>query len=145
MVIVCIIDGDLLDSSQSIIAHQCNCVTSYGKGLSAAIFAKYPYADVYSSNSENRKVGHIDIRNPKFGDVESPIIIAIYAQYKYGKSVTEPRLTWFQQCLDRMIENGITDVAMPYGIGCGLAGGNWADYKRLLSNTTLSVTLFRKI
>jgi len=40
------------------------------------------------------------------------------------------RLQWFKQCLAE-IEKVIRDtdvVAFPYNIGCGLAGGDWAQY-----------------
>ena len=45
---VTIIKDNILNAKEKYIAHQCNCVTKYGKGLSKAIFDKYPYSNIYS-------------------------------------------------------------------------------------------------
>jgi hypothetical protein len=44
----------------------------------------------------------------------------------------------------------LRSIAFPYGIGCGLAGGNWKDYSKLLeafaekvTGNGVSVTLYR--
>lgn len=60
----------------------------------------------------------------------------MFAQYQPGNPESERhnRIKWFKQCLNYMIlafPRGST-YAMPYGIGCGLAGGNMDEYMRVL-------------
>jgi len=83
---------------------------------------------------------------------ESPIIIGLYGQFDYGKpdgykyikrTTTkqdnyELRVKWFTEALAKLkiwlIDNQISAVAFPYGIGCGLAGGDWKIYSKLLKD-----------
>jgi hypothetical protein len=85
----------------------------------------------------------------------SPNIVNMFAQYAPGKAgnswqplidvdgkITVPddandREKYFQHCLDAMLDffeftEGKVKVAIPYKIGCGLAGGNWSNYERML-------------
>jgi len=44
------------------------------------------------------------------------------------------RLEWFRECIRQLDELGLEDpVAVPRYIGCGLAGGRWADYRAVLA------------
>jgi NCAIR mutase (PurE)-related protein len=43
--------------------------------------------------------------------------------------------------LDENKEYGV--VAIPYGIGCGLAGGVWSDYEKMLNNCSTQVVIYR--
>lgn len=156
MVIIEIIHGDLLNSGEKYIAQQCNCVTIRGLGLSHSIAQKYPYANVYAkripiSKGRNRakissQPGTIEVCMPP--NNEGPIVICMYAQYSPGKVKTREdstvnRLQWFEQCLKEIEKLGITRVAMPYLIGCGLAGGNWKDYSEKLNQSKLEVVLYQ--
>jgi O-acetyl-ADP-ribose deacetylase (regulator of RNase III) len=46
------------------------------------------------------------------------------------------RILWFKQCLDQLgaflVSKGITSVAFPFMIGCGLAGGDWNVYHKMI-------------
>jgi len=48
------------------------------------------------------------------------------------------RLRWFNICLEHlatfMINHRLESVGFPYLIGCGLAGGNWPDYEKTISD-----------
>jgi O-acetyl-ADP-ribose deacetylase (regulator of RNase III) len=152
--------GDLLESKADFIAHQCNCITTKSKGLSSLIFETFPYADIYSSRSKPDKLGTIIVCG---NGQDQRFVINMLAQYypgkpkydlgkkprsypgqqpKYSRDSEERRLAAFQQCLDRIAEipniSGKT-VAFPYGIGCGLAGGNWEKYEKILSDWSCCV------
>ena len=43
-----IVVGDLLNSSASFIAQQCNCNSTHGRGLAKALFERFPHANVYA-------------------------------------------------------------------------------------------------
>ena len=117
----------LLDADIQYIAHQCNCCSQNAKGLAKAIFDKYP--DAAYPKQMRRDPGAISVHNR---------VINCYSQWVPGKPVendtAEMRLEWFKQCLWRITKiPGIHSVALPFGIGCGLAGGNWeSDYSPLL-------------
>ena len=166
MVIVEIIQGDLLKSGEKYIAQQCNCVTIRAHGLSQSIAVKYPYANVYAKRSSvgrgrncakiTSRPGTIDVCQS--ANKDDPMIICMYAQYCPGKvniysqyypnektceDSRENRLLWFVQCLEEIEKLGIQRVAMPYMIGCGLAGGNWDEYSEKLRQSKLEIVLYQ--
>ncbi len=149
MVIVNVISGNILDSNSACIAHQCNCVTSNAKGFAYSIALKYPYADVYKKRIGASKPGTIELCT--HDDIKNPIIICMFAQYYPGKvknicefDSASRRLTWFEECVQEIEKKGITDITMPYFIGCGLAGGKWDDYREILNKSKLKVTLYKQ-
>lgn len=50
---------------------------------------------------------------------------------------------WFQDCLDILDANNYGTVAMPYGIGCRLAGGKWKDYKDMIEKCSTKIILYK--
>jgi hypothetical protein len=92
-----------------------------------AISKKWPTANIYSGKfaQKYREAGTIIIRGH---------VIAMIAQVNQGKpSLSEPaeyRQKLFETCLEKIAQlPNITQVAFPYKIGCGMAGGNWDLYK----------------
>lgn len=128
--IVHYVKSDLLDADTQYIAHQVNATTvGSGKGLSKQIFAKYPNANVYKSNIE-RIPGTIITVEP---------VINIVGQQKPGKPSGNDsearRLRWFKSGLEEISEiEGIVSIAFPFGIGSGLAGGNWEYYEKMIQD-----------
>lgn len=59
------------------------------------------------------------------------------------KDTYQNRKIWFQECLDILDENNYETVAMPYGIGCGLAGGKWFEYKKMLEECNTNIVLYK--
>lgn len=130
--------GDVLDAQETYIAHQCNCVSRSSAGLAKSLFAKFPYAECYTSRKKASIPGTIIITKN---------IINMFAQYYPGKAVitkkdsSENRLMWFRMCLkaiektlgddDKQQQQHIT-IAIPERIGCGLAGGDVNDYHEAL-------------
>jgi O-acetyl-ADP-ribose deacetylase (regulator of RNase III) len=135
-----IIKGDILDSKDQYIAQQCNSVTDTYKGLSKSILQKYPWANFYS---EKRALGNISIK----GDEEKNqrLIIGMVAQRypgrpKYLNDSEELRIQWFQECLNKISKiDGLKSISFPFNIGCGLAGGNWKVYKKMLEEFALKL------
>ncbi len=146
--------GDLLEAEEEYIAQQNNCCTKTAKGLAAIINKKYPWADVYSSRKDNDVPGTIKI-------VESPDktkkVISMFGQFCPGKPGAYNRYypntysdtkicrkKYFQKCLDTIDSRGIKKVAMPYLIGCDMAGGKWGDYEEMLNNCKFDIVLYKK-
>lgn len=154
-----ITQGDLLESSCDIIVQQINCICVKPKGLSKAIADKYPYANFYSKRRatigkkfiknlaviEDRGVpGEIIVGYPE--NPEDPIVIGILGQYDYGKvnmnrssETSKQREKWFAEGLEKILIwtqrlEGKKSIGFPFMIGCGLAGGNWENYSRMLDS-----------
>lgn len=139
MTIIGTIKVNILESGEKYIAHQCNCVTTGSAGLAKSIVERFPWADVYRHRKEPDSPGTIKIISSL--NESSPIFICLFAQYVPGKSQSETRTEWFKMCLDS-IPQEIESVAMPKFIGCGLAGGKWGDYEKILENSRLKITLY---
>ena len=137
-----IVNGDLLDSDCQYIAHQCNCYSRRGAGLASAIFKAFPWADVYSNRSgrgnDASLFGSITIHGDQ--RVNRRYVINIYGQLKPGKpspgrDSAASRLEAFSKALDQIAElPELKSIGLPFGIGCGLAGGDWNEYESLLKD-----------
>jgi len=141
-----LIYGDLFDSKEMYLCHQCNCKTKRAAHLAAAVFEKYPYADIYHERAvrddpELSKPGNIIIRGDPKNDKR--YVLAMLAQVwpgkpKFPKSTRDgfdARKELFQVCLDKMrLLHPDASFAFPWGIGCGAAGGKWGQYQDMLIN-----------
>jgi O-acetyl-ADP-ribose deacetylase (regulator of RNase III) len=141
--------GDITTATEDYIVHQCNCQSTTAAGLSAVITNKLPYAAPYTHRRPdprryNRCVaddeatpGTIQVWRPDTSAANSPAVIGLYAQYCPGKPAPEDSKTeremWFRQCLG-LIEKvpGVKSIAIPWQIGCGLAGGDWEVYEGII-------------
>lgn len=149
-----IISGNLLTTSDTLIVHQTNCQSTGSKGLAKHIHTKFPYANAYKLNRTNM-MGTCQI----FGDgINTRYVVALYGQNSVGKpssyELAKTREIWFQQALDSLgiyiTQAQITPtIGFPYQIGCGLAGGNWSNYLRMIQQFAMyhkvHVTIYRII
>jgi len=111
-------------------------VTTYAKGLSALIFKKYPYGNVYK-NEIKRTPGTIIVRGQ---EGKNQLIINLFGQFtpgkpkKTGQDSQEGRAKSFQQALNQILAlKNLKSLAFPYRIGCGLGGGIWSEYEKMLN------------
>lgn len=146
-----IIQGDILEAKEKYIAHQCNAVSNQAGGLAYYIFKKFPYSDIYSERPYPFKVsrshfpGNIILKGN--GEDQRFIINAI-AQYYPGKPVNDIHILdgkkiregYFRMCLSKIsnIDN-LESIAFPFGMGCGLAGGDWDTYYNMIDLFSSSV------
>lgn len=146
-----IIPGNILNSEETCIAHQCNCITIKSMGIAKQIFDRYPKSNTYLTRESPSIAGSIDIipcQSPKIcessGNYElmktTVTVINMYAQIYPGKSKypgdnSSDRVRFFKMSLDNIETYADFDtIAVPYNIGCGLAGGNWEIYLQMLTN-----------
>jgi O-acetyl-ADP-ribose deacetylase (regulator of RNase III) len=153
-----IINGSLLEcSGDQFIIHQVNCYSTGSAGLAAAIFSRFPWADVYSScprcGDDSSLLGSVTVhKNP---ERNQPSVINVFGQLYPGKPSSgrdsaEARLQAFGSALDQIASLAdLRSVGFPCGIGCGLAGGDWELYIRVLeafagrvARRGVSVTLY---
>ncbi len=110
--------------------------------LASAIFEAFPWADVYSSRgkrgNDDALFGSITIHGDANRDQRH--VINIYGQLMPGKPSSgqdsaPSRLAAFSKAVDQIAGLAeLKSVGFPYGIACGLAGGNWEKYERVLTD-----------
>lgn len=121
--------GDILESDCRVICHQVNCCGVMGAGLAKQVRAKYPsvytrYKHECETNSKRSLLGtaqYVQVsENPR------QFVCNIFGQCFYG---TDKRYTDYDAL--RTAFQSIAyhfpthSIAIPYNMGCGLAGGDW--------------------
>ena len=134
--------GNLLDARDvQYLVHQVNCVSgSDGRGLSGQIFSRFPHANVYAkAHAGGRKSEPGTICVYGGGADGARGVIGLHAQRypgpgKHGNDSAALRLSWFERGLEAVGKiPGLKSIAMPTEIGCGMAGGEWAAYRRKIN------------
>ena len=142
--------GDLLQSGADYIVHQTNCVNIHGEawGIARSIFDRWPHANIYNEENCFARAGTtIIVASTKDQNTSRPFIVNVFGQRYCGKPrQSEPayrREQWFKAGLadfreqlreHQSLHSSVSPVkiAFPYGIGCGLAGGAWQEYRRII-------------
>lgn len=145
--------GDLLETTDvDLICHQVNCLTVKSHGLSEQISNKYPWCDIYKTRQSlgGRNLATLETRGIPgqvkiFQNSGHPSIGCMLAQWDYGRcdkprmrniqpyrDTKENRGEWFHQCLCEIGSLDYQRIAFPFKIGCGLAGGHWNTYFKMI-------------
>ena len=144
--------GNIVTGDYPIFCHQVNCKGVMGAGLAKQIRSEYPI--IYEEYKEYCK-----IKDNKLGTnfytstLCGRICVNMFAQDGYGKDKRYTNYDAFKACLDDLAERlsyrfPNMPVAFPYGIGCGLAGGDWyiilgmlTDFSRKIKGDVVIVSL----
>lgn len=133
-----IVKGDLLQSKLPLIAHQTNCLGVMGAGIARSIKNKW-------FNVFNQYVGYCKQLNYSknllgkcqicpTGDKDIKYVANVFGEYSFTESAApfENRHTDYDALRESLnslkqqaLEMGITNIGIPYKLGCGLAGGDW--------------------
>ncbi|PAD84952.1 Appr-1-p processing protein [Niallia circulans] len=128
-----IVKGNILDAREDLICHQVNCKGVMGAGLAKQIRNKYP---VVFEKYKNLCNSHVDklLGSTQYVDVsDGKVVVNMFAQDGYGRGKRQTDYDALRLCLESIhytvtsnntVLNG-KSVALPYQIGCGLAGGDW--------------------
>lgn len=147
-----IIAGDLFTTTAPFICHQVNCKGKMGSGVAKQVREKYPMAyKAYLSLCNDEKCDpHSLLGRAQFIYGTEKIIVNMFAQDRYGRDGAQyTDYAAFSSCLyeiGRSVALG-ERIAMPYKIGCGLAGGNWNTVYEMISSILgqkYTVELWRK-
>ena len=126
-------DGNLLDVTEGIIAHQVNCFGVMGAGVALAIKETYPAAfDDYDKYCQLGKslLGGIQVIQA----TDQLKVINVFGQISLG---TRTRQTSYDatdeawEVIGKLF--GDQTIHIPYMMGCGLGGGNREIYKAILN------------
>jgi O-acetyl-ADP-ribose deacetylase (regulator of RNase III) len=126
--------GNVLEASEMIIAHGCNCSGGFGSGVAGQIAQKWPEvraAYMNQHNSHGWELGFV-----QYVDVGSQIIANCGTQLKYlPRGICHadyPAIAkTMQQVKKYAVHNGFS-IAIPK-IGAGLAGGDWTIIEGILT------------
>lgn len=114
-----IVTGNILTVKCGIICHQVNCKKVAGSGLALQIRKKWPkwYDDFISTDG--------NLGDVKIFEIDDNLKIAnVYAQYNYGRDKIHTDYSSLEKCF--IFLNILNEkIYIPYGIGCGLGGGDW--------------------
>lgn len=116
-------DGDF-----QILAHQVNCQGVMAAGIAKEIKQRYPeHYKHYREEYQHLFPFGAFVVPAQVG--ENQFVSGIYGQNFYGMAVRQTNYAAFTSGLWGLLEwavmNDLDQVGLPYGIGCGLAGGDW--------------------
>lgn len=143
---VSIVHSNLLTSHCDVIAHQVNCKGVMGAGLAKQIRTRYP--NVYMSYKKA-----CDTQSELLGKVQlcttpDSLVANLFAQWDYGVSRKQTDYDALELCLiklrDRMLQLNLKTLGLPYGLGCGLAGGSWQIVYKIIQDVfaTTDITVY---
>ena len=138
-----VIEGDLFENlaPRSVILHQANCIGKAGAGVAYAIYSRFPgwfesYAEYCKESIPESLLGTFHTYDVPGGDIK---VCSVLGQLGIGKERVQTNYDAWKKALPEIVlqlekryEMGdVWTVRMPYGIGCGLGGGNWNVMKDL--------------
>lgn len=139
-----IIKSDIFDVDADVLAHQVNCRGAMGAGLAKQVRAIFPEAYTrymgmcitYKLRPEKllgtcqfvhlADIDEEDIFSRRFN---YKVVANCFAQLNYGTTQKQTDSNAFHLCMEKLaafrINSKPVTIAIPYNMGCGLAGGNW--------------------
>lgn len=126
--------SDIFSIPKGIIVHQVNCKGVMGSGIALEIKKRYPCVyNSYKKFSVDLKPGMIQLVS-----VNNNIIVCNLAgQENFG---TDKQYTDYKAVetgllkLAKQAQKISMDVYVPFGMGCGLGGGDWVKYRQIIKD-----------
>lgn len=150
MASVSVTDGDLLTllnaGTIQVLAHQVNCQGVMGAGLARQVRAAYPAA--YHDYRQALRSGDLRLGGVRVTPVGPLRFIAHLAgQAGFGRDRPHTDYAALRSALEALAawhrEFAETVIGLPYGIGCGLGGGEWAVVADLIAATLPTARVVR--
>lgn len=129
------VNGNLLEATENIIGHQVNCKFVMRAGLAKQIRHKYPkvYDSYMSASKQNDLLGKVQIVNIN----NERTVANLFTQYNYGRTGLYTDYRALEEALVKLRQyssKNNLDIALPYGLGCGLAGGDWNKVIKIIED-----------
>ena len=159
-----VVNGNIFDTHCNIICHQVNCQGVMGHGIAKQVKEKYKgvfneykrYCDAHADNRE-AMLGEALIVDVDYGaavlawlvNKERKYIANIFGQLTYGTGLRTnyKALVLGLEVVANFAKEHNLSVAIPYKIGCGLAGGDWNKVNILIegvfAGTGIEVLMYR--
>ena len=128
--------GDLLDATETVIAHQVNCLGVYG-GLAEAVFRKWPrskndYLTITKRVQPKSLLGMAYITDKQ---KDGHIICHLFGPFNPGADYRPERLESALEQLGNSARIMGWSVALPWKLSCGICGGDWEEVLRIIERT----------
>ena len=147
------INGNILNATENIICQQVNCMSVMGAGLAKQIINKYPevhpsykrFCKGCKDNDNRNLLGSIQT----IPTADGKVIANLFSQYDYGRDKQHTDYNALRECFRSLLkvsEMFDDSIAIPYGIGCGLAGGDWYVVSNIIEEVFgqyYNVTVYR--
>ena len=131
-----VMNGDILNAKETYLVHQVNCVGAMGRGLALAIRNKYPdvfrrYQQYCEEHRSRELLGKVLLIPTDDGKV----ICNVFGQNGYGTSTQQTDYAALSKAFMSLatIVPANETMAIPYGMGCGLGGGNWSIVSNMIT------------
>lgn len=153
------INKDILTVDKGVIVHSVNCIGAVG-GLAGAIARKWPKNEMIYKNHVWHKDKNITLLGTvlEVNAAHNLIVANLFGQYNVGTSKQQTEYsaliagfksianTCFQGNDKKLIDFGkpfgeidmpidLTDIYIPYKIGCGLGGADWGIVQEIIEKT----------
>lgn len=130
------VKGDITCVVHGIVMHQVNCQGVMGAGLALQIRRKWPL--VYSDYLDAASKKELQLGEVLYSHIDHGLMVAsMCGQYDYGRAKNHVYTDYgaLRECLCKVEEWRKVLKArafIPFGIGCGLAGGNWEYVREMI-------------
>ncbi len=139
--------GNILNSTEDIICHQVNVYGVMGGGVARQLADRYPKLEEEYSH-------YCEINNKNYNDLKGKVFYFITDNEKVVANIfsQEPNFNTDYEALKialldikREAKSHKLSVCMPYGIGCGIANGNWNEVYKIIDEVfkDYNVTLYK--
>lgn len=132
-----VVDGDLLDVTEGLVAHQVNCRGVMGAGVARVIAKRYPGVEhayqqfCRSADKPMYLLGHAQLVLA----TQVLLVANVFGQLDTGRGLQTDYSAVSDAIDDLAGRMGHVDpptLNVPYMMGCGLAGGDWDVYSAIL-------------
>lgn len=146
-----VIVKDITTIDTGIIGHQCNCRGVMGSGVALAIKNRWPKAYDDYRTAYHRQELVLGRAIHSYVDFEKPLVVShLCGQNLFGKKGLYTDYTALYKALEAMknmqwayqnVYSRELQLYLPYGIGCGLAGGDWKIVEPMIEKIMPDVIL----
>ena len=143
-------NGDIFNGDENMICHQVNCLGIMGGGIASTIRKKFPQTYIhYNAICKNRTPEEL-LGKVLFYNENNRVIANCFGQASIGTSEVQTNYEKLEQCLKKVERDAWKrhlTVAIPYKIGCGLAGGDWQIVEKMIKdifeNSPVVLTIYK--
>lgn len=133
--------GSVIQATEEVIAHGCNCQNVMGAGVAKAIRAEYPEAFTVDKRAYFAKTN--EPGSFSFVYARGKFIFNLYTQKQPGPNANLHYIEKAIAGLEKKLPNvtKLNQVAIPR-IGCGIGGLDWNDVSQILEKSTINFVVY---
>lgn len=139
-----VVKGNILDSKEDIICHQVNVQGSMGGGVARQLANRYKeLEDEYYLFCKSNNFDYEQLKGQVLVITKDKYIANMFSQRPNFQTDYTAMIECFKKIKEFAIPN--LSIAIPYGIGCGIADGDWKTVYKIIGEIfkDYEVTLYR--